>query len=187
MTPAQLLVLKTAILAETDPTVVAARQTENAEQTIAAWYNTTATPTHLLWRTDASVNDINDSILWDRYTPSDTADGTATFTNRVLAIQVKQMNLQLLLQGRATLDATKPGVRAALRDATILIPSGVAGAAVSPGGSSGVTVLAQCTRPANRWEKVSAVTSATTGATTAFLPVYQGSITAQDVSDALRS
>ncbi len=51
LTPAQLLTLKAAILAETDPAFVAAR-TAFATQAMADWLNVAVAPTFYLWRSE---------------------------------------------------------------------------------------------------------------------------------------
>lgn len=154
---------------------------------IAAYYNT-ATATDI-WRTDAPVDAILDAIDWSKYTPSDNADATTVFSNRVLSIQTKQMNLQNMIIGRDFLNAAKPNIRGGLRDAVIAVPAGAAGAAVSPGGPGGALVLAVCVRKANNVEVVlSTTTNGTTGPTTARVPVYTEasvSINAQLISDIL--
>ena len=153
---------------------------------IAAYYNTvTATD---IWRTDAPVDAILDSIDWSKYTPADAADATAIFTNRVLAIQTKQMNLQNMLIGRDLLNTAKPNIRAGLRDAVTAVPAGALGAVVSPGGPGGSTVLNVCVRKATNAEVALSTANAATGPTTARVPVYTESavsISAQLVSDIL--
>lgn len=175
LTPTQASTLHAAIFAETDPAFVELR---NAGSTgaIAEWYSATANPDFLVWRTDAQVSDIINAISLDKYTPNDAPDNTATWTNRALAAQTKQLNLQLLLQGKNAIDASKATVRAGLRDAVISVPTGAAGANTSPGGTSGVNVLTACTRKANRIEKLFSSGSETTGTVTASLLTYEGGI-----------
>lgn len=135
------------------------------------------------WRTDASINAVLDAINWSLYTPTDiVASAEPLLTQqvaRLLTIQTKQMNLQLMLQGREILNCARPNVRGGLRDAVIQIPSGVSGANTSPGGSNGATVLAQCVRSANRAEVMLAAQSQasnTTGTTTARVLTWEGSV-----------
>lgn len=184
LTDAQKVTFKSALAAETVTTLVAFR---NARDTgaIKDWYNSVATPDFFVWRTDAPTSEILDSISFDKYTPTDSADNTATWTNRALAAQTKQLNLQLILQGRSSVDATKANVRLALRDAVIQVPTGASGAMVSPGGASGVTTLTACLRKAKRIEKLFSVSSATTGSVTGNLLVFEGTITELDVVEAL--
>jgi hypothetical protein len=185
LTPAQLTTLKAAILA--DPALNAQPNNSDGAFAIAAALNVVASPQVLLWRTDAKVADIIDAINWAQYTPNDAADGTATFTNRILAIQTKQMNLQLMLQGRETLNANKPNIRLGLRDAVTSIPSGAGGAGVNPGGSNGTSVLNNCIRPALRIEAILVGADATTGAVTAKLIGFEGTVSYQDVEAARAS
>lgn len=175
LTQTQATLLHDAIFAETDPAFVELRNA-GATGAMAEWYSATATPDFLVWRTDAQVAGIINAISLDKYTPNDAPDGTTTWTNRVLAAQTKQLNLQLLLQGKTTLDASKATVRAGLRDAVISVPTGAAGANTNPGGTSGVNVLNACTRKANRIEKLFSSGSETTGTVTASLLTYEGGI-----------
>lgn len=186
-TSAQLATLKAAILANTDPTFVGYR-TAGATGAMANWYNLTASPAAPAWRTDALITDILDGINWTLYTPQDTPDNTATFTNRALVIQTKQMNLQSMVQGRISLDASKANTRSGLRDATVAVPAGVVGANVSPGGASGATVLAACVRNATYAEALFfTATNVTTGTTSASQFGWQGSVTDADIVAALGS
>lgn len=175
LTQTQATLLHDAIFAETDPAFVELR---NAGSTgaMAEWYSATATPDFLVWRTDAPVSDITNAISFDKYTPNDAPDGTTLWMNRALAAQTKQMNLQIFLQGRISIDASKKTVRAGLRDAVISVPTGAAGANTNPGGTSGVNVLNACTRKANRIEKLFSSGSETTGTVTANLLTYEGEI-----------
>ena len=186
MTPSNVQLLKTDMTAKMQSGQPLFGMQDTA---IAAYYNT-ATATDI-WRTDAQVDAILDAIDWSKYTPADTADTTTIFSNRVLAIQTKQMNLQNMLIGRDFLNTAKPNIRAGLRDAVIAVPAGVSGAAVSPGGPGGSVVLAVCLRKANNVEVVlSTTTNGTTGPTTARVPVYTEAtvvVSAQLISDILAS
>lgn len=182
LTQSQLATLKAAILA--DPVLAAKPNNSDGAFDIAIAMNSLASPSANVWRTDARVQAINDAINWSLFTPSDTPDGTAAWTNRILAIQTKQMNLQLMLQGRDTVDASKANVRAGLRDAVIAVPAGAGGSAVSPGGASGVNVMNACVRPGLRIEILLKTGDATTGTVTAAIMGYEGQITYQDVETA---
>lgn len=179
------------INASTDPAVAAARAA-GADAEIARLYNLPAAPAFPVWRTDASVDAIIDSITWASYTPNDKVASTDTdpaLSRKIgwlLEIQVKQMNLQLMLQGRSSINCSKATLRAGLRDAVIQVPSGASGAATSPGGANGAAVMTTCTRGARLVEKALAGAQETTGAVTANLLGYEGTITADDVSAALR-
>jgi hypothetical protein len=141
------------------------------------------------------VNAIVDAINWAQYTPNDSVTDANLSLDltvqravvRALYCQTKQMNLQLMLQGRSTLDCSKANVRAGLRDAVIQVPSGSAGASNNPGGASGATVLAVCVRNATEGEKVLATASQgsdTTGTTTARVMGFEGNVTSDDVQAA---
>lgn len=180
MTPQQLAALKVEI--DADPVLSALPNTADDAFTIAAALNQLAVPDYAVWRTEAPVQAIFDAIDWSKYTPVDAADGTATFTNRLLVVQTKQMNLQNMLIGRDVVDATKANLRAGLRDAVIQLPAGAGGGLVTAGGTSAATVLAACTRRATRGEKVLVAQSGvTTGGTTAAIMGHEGAISYQDV------
>jgi hypothetical protein len=152
-------------------------------QAVANYYNEKPVAPILGWNTSTPTSDILDSINWTAYTPTDTADSTALYTNRIGIIGIKQMNLQNILSGRATIDASKSGIRAGLRDSVIALPSGVSGAAVSAGGASGVNVLNACTRLSTRLEILFANTPVTTGTVSAVIYTVQGKINQQEISD----
>lgn len=180
LTNTQLQALKADILA--DPTLANQPMTSAGALAIAEAYSIVGSVD--VWRTDAPVFHIIDAINWVNYTPNDSADNTATYTNRALLAQTKQMNLQIMLQGRQTIDASKATIRAGLRDAVIQLPTGAGGALTSPGGASGANVLAACTRKANRGEALFATTQATTGSTSAYIMAFEGSLTSDDVQQA---
>jgi len=162
-----------------DPTAFAARNLGDT-YTLKLWCDSPSTTS--VWRTEARVTDIIDSINWAAYTPNDAADNTATYTNRALLAQTKQMNLQLMLQGRDRIDATKANLRAGLRDAVIQIPTGAAGALVASGGASGATTLAACVRFATMAEALFVQAAQTTGSTTASILTFEGGVDPTDVS-----
>jgi hypothetical protein len=185
MTPAQLSTLKAAITA--DQVLSAFPNNSDGAFAIAAAVNLPADPSVNVWRTDAPVADISDAINWAQYTPVDAVDSTAVYTNRLLSIQTKQMNLQMMLQGRESVNANKINIRAGLRDAVIAVPAGANGTAVSPGGANGATVLNACVRNALRVEAILAGADATTGTVTAKLLGFEGTVTYQDIEAARAS
>jgi hypothetical protein len=185
-TNSQLQTFRNAMLAETDPVFVALR-TAGATGQMADWLNGAAVPAHTVWSTSVPVSAILDAIAFNSYTPVPAADGTAAFTNRVLAIQTKQMNLQNMLIGRERIDASRQRIRSGLLDAVIDLPAGTNGNLVSAGGPGGDRVMNALTRPATRFERIFAVNSATTGNITAFLLNLEGAVSDADVVLALNS
>jgi hypothetical protein len=157
----------------------------NGDQTdwnqVVAYYN--GASGQIGWQTQTPVVDILNSITWTSFTPVDAADSTATYTNRLGVINIKQMNLQNLLFGRTTLDCSLSGIRSALRDCVIALPAGTAGANVSAGGSSGVNVLTACTRAVTRLENLFVTTTATTGTVTAYLFPLEYKLSVGDAFD----
>jgi hypothetical protein len=142
------------------------------------------------WRSDAPVNAILNAITWASYTPNDAIAGSDTDPllsvkiGRLLTVQTKQMNLQLMLQGRDRLDTRPSNVRLGLRDAVTQLPTGANGANTSPGGGNGTAVLEVCVRPANRVETLMAAPSQasdTTGTVQARVLRFEGSIEPPEV------
>ena len=128
LTSTQRAALKAAILAETNPTLVAARTAGNIGA-IADFYN--ASSSSYVWKSSVAVSDIFSMITWASMTPVDTPDGTQAWANRSLACQGKQFNLQTMLAGRETLPSGKVNIRAGLQDALTNIPAGVGGSTIS--------------------------------------------------------
>lgn len=184
MTPAQLQTLRDDIA--NSPDLVGKQDYE-----ISALYNADAAPTYLVWRTDASTDAVMDAIDWTKYTPNmrpqlaDTPARAAFILNLLGNINIKQMNLQNMLFGRATVDATKAGIRKGLQDAVTAVPAGAAGAEIDPGGALGATVLLTMTRPARRIEKLLVTSTPTTGGVQAGVMGFQGTVSPQDISDVL--
>lgn len=182
MTPAQKAVMQADILAKQQP----GQPLEGIafEWLIAAHYN--APSATKAWRTEVPTKTVRAAIQFSSYTPNDAADNTATFTNRALLAQAKQINLQIMLQGLETVDMSLPQARADLRDAVVQLPTGPSGAMATAGGAGGVNVLTACTRYATVAELLLAnpeTGSDTTGPVTARVLAYQGVLNDQLVSD----
>lgn len=188
LTTAQKQALKTAI--NENPVWAAYPQNSDGYADLATVLNVTANPDFSVWRTDAPVTNIIDAITWANYTPNDAVGGSDTdplLSRKIgwlLTSQTKQMNLQLMLQGRDTLNCSKATLRAGLRDAVILVPTGAGGANTSPGGASGVKVLNACTRNATEGEKILAGAAEQTGTVTANVLGFEGSLSGADVQAA---
>ena len=189
----QLQALKTAI--NGNPTWDAYPQTSDGYVALAVALNQLANPAFTVWRTEAPTTTVLDAIDFSKYTPSAALDDATVSTQliatqrqaQLLAIQTKQMNLQMMTQGRATLDASKPNIRAGLRDAVIQLPAGSGGAGVTAAGANGVNVLNACTRAATEAEKILATASQgsdTTGGVTARVMGFEGALSGGDVEAA---
>jgi hypothetical protein len=182
LTPAQLVLLKADIAASADMNTLPV--TTDGAYEVARLYTLAPAVAMPVWQTRCPVSDIYDAIDWTKYTPTDAAELTGIYTARALGIQIKQMNLTNMLQGRNELNAAKVNIRLGLRDAVIQIPSDTSGAMVAAGGASGVNVLTACTRGANRIEKLLVTASQgsdTTGSVTARVLGFEGVINYQDV------
>lgn len=169
MTPAQITLVKAAIAA--DPVASVATMDDPGHQVVQLWLNG-IDPAYFVWRSITDAPSVNDSISWANLTPTDAADNTATFTNRALVCQAKQINLQILLQGRDYINSGRSNIRAGFQDALTNVPSGVGGAIQSAGWSA---VKAAMTRNATVLERILA-----TGTGTAASPAnmgYEGMLT----------
>lgn len=173
----QLALVKAAI--DADGTLAAFPLYGDGPYNIAIELNKPASPEWYVWKSNASVDDIYDAITWASLTPADAPDGTAIYTNRALICQTKQMNLQMLLQGKQQLNATKLKIRQALTDALQNVPAGAGGALLDAGW---LPVKNTLYRRANRVEQI-----LSTGTGTAGQPAtmgYEGTISGQDVIQA---
>lgn len=193
LTTAQLTALRTAI--NGNGAWSSFPQTSDGHFALAQALNQPASPAFTVWRTEVPTTAIMDAIDFSKFTPTAALDDTALAvaltaqqrTAQLLAIQTKQMNLQMMTQGRTTLDASKPNIRGGLRDAVIQLPSGSGGAAVTAGGANAVNVLTACTRNATEAEKILATPSSgsdTTGGVTARVLGFEGALSGQDVEAA---
>ena len=160
MTPAQLQTLKAAVLASVDPAVQAAGASRNDTE-LARLLNLPST--FYVWRSTVPADEVADAILWDRLTPADAPDGSAIQTNRLLLCQSKQINLQVLLQGRDSIGTGRANLRAGLSDALQNVPSGIGGATQDAGWAGASRVKATITRLATVAERVFATGTGTTG------------------------
>lgn len=196
MTPSQLQTLKTAILA--DPALAAQPMTSNGALAIAQALNTPSSPAFAVWRTDTDVSALLDAVDFAKYTPTAGVTGAESepqLSRKIgwlLELQTKQINLQVLTQGRQTLNTSRPNVRGGLRDAVIQLPSGALDgngkpALTTAGGNNAATLLAICTRNATEAERILALASSgsdTTGVTTARVMGFEGAVTSDDVQQA---
>lgn len=160
MTPEQLTILKTAILAETNPVFVALRQANN-EQGMADWYNVTST--FVVWLQSVTRDAVSvEGFDWTQV--DNLTNGQARIWDLLFDTLTK------------TINPSEPGKRAAISECWKGTAAKVA---------VGTFVLSKCKRFASRGEQVFATgvgISATPG-----LLTFEGSITAQNISDALRA
>lgn len=178
MTPAQLQTLRTAI--DADPTLAAQPRTEDGAFAIASAFNANASPAFFVWATAVGVEDIFDKIIWANLTPSGTPGTDAAWSNRALACQGRQLNLQTLLVGQSVIDGSRASIRNGLQDALTDIPSGANGA-LRQGGWSNVQIA--LTRRATRGEQLFANVTNGNGAanTTPATLTFEGQVSTQDV------
>lgn len=158
MTPQQLTTLKAAILAETNAEFVALR-TANDEQGMADFYN--AAGTKIVWRTGISRAAL-------------TVDGF-DFT-QVDNLTVGQARIWDWLFEDGPLNPSQSGKRAAVSEAWKGTAAKVAVATF---------VLGKCKRASTKGEAIYAIGTGTEGSPA--LLVFEGPVTAQNISDALRA
>lgn len=174
MTPARINALHAKVIA--DPTALAfilARDTPG----LKGYLNAISAPDFFVWRSATPADEINDSILWDRFTPVDTPDALVLYTNRAMACSIRQMNLEIQLLGKDVVNTSKPNIRKCFQDALTDVPSGIAGANRQAGWTAVKTVISRIATVA---EKLSA-----TGTGTAVSPadlVYEGTLSDSDAS-----
>ncbi len=185
LTQAQYQALKDDILLNADTNIIP--MTNAGTEQIRALYNAPSTTD--VWGTAIPVKAVINAIDWDKFTPvdsvpaADPVSGNAAIHQHIARseiIQMKQMNLQTLLIGQATLDMSQAKIRADLRDAVIALPAGAGGASVTAGGNSGVNVLTVCLRKANRFEKLFSTGPVTTGMVSGNLLVIEGQLSSDD-------
>ena len=177
LTPAQLTALAADIRA--DHSFDSQPHNSDGAFAIAAAYNM-LTADFYCWQTAVSVSNIFDQITWANYTPADVPDGTVQWSNRSLACQGKQFNLEIMLQGRDTINAAKTNLRAGIQDATSQLPSGASGAIKSGGWGNIQPILS---RLVTRLEKLFA-TGTGTVASPATMAV-EGQVAYQDIVTAM--
>ena len=123
---------KAAILAETDPAFVIARNA-NEHGAMAAFYNEAANPAFTVWRSSTPAADVFNAITWKNFTPADTPDGTALYTNRAYHALLCQQNIMILMQGASSIATGRANVRNLLNDALSTLYTAAGGASQSAG------------------------------------------------------
>jgi hypothetical protein len=158
LTTQQLQTLKAAILAETDPAFVAFR-TANNEQGMADWYNSPST--FVVWRTNVTPDEIGNAWV-------------GTDIDGMSALNMQRLQV-LLASSSGTFDMTRADRRAGFEN-----PFGT-----NQNNASRVAMRAAWKRFVNRFERLFA--TGTGSDAVPGLPVVQGTVTPQDISDALRA
>lgn len=162
LTPTQLTTLKAAILAETDSAFVAFRQANN-EDGMAAFYNAATSPAFVAWLSSVTRDAVTvEGFDWTQV--DNLTNGQARIWDLLFDTQSKAIN------------ASEPGKRSAISECWKGTAAKVAVATF---------VLSKCKRTATRGEKVfaSGVGSDASPAVMSF----EGVLTAQNISDALRA
>ena len=179
--------LKAAILAETDPEFVSYRQAGNKEPEMAAWLNTEHA-TEKAWNKAASWGPIFAAIDGSLYTPppaqvASAPDATAT---KLLLVNLLKLTMQQnYLLAMQTVDATNADARAALVDQVTNTYTLNANNRTNPGGVGGADIAPFMVRPARRVELIFGGQTCETGGVTARALMYEGTVAAQEISDAL--
>jgi len=172
MTPAQASTLKALALAnQTAVDIIAAGN----DVALAEWFNQPTTT--YVWKNYTPSDDVFDAIAWANLTPLDTPDGSATYTNRALLCQAKQINLQIMLQGKERVATAKPNIRNSLSDALLNVPSAAGGATQGAGWPA---VKAAISRIGTRAEMALATGAGTQASPST--PAWEGMFTASEAS-----
>jgi hypothetical protein len=171
LTPEQINALRPVVAAE--PSLSQAILTGN-DAAIRDWLNSSVS-SYFVWRPVTPADVVYDAIIWDRLTATDTPDGTTIQTNRELRCQAKQINLQILLQGRDYIATGRPNVRGGLSDALANVPSGANGATQDAGWLGAGRVKAVITRNATQAEKALTAGAGTVGNPATL--VFEGEVT----------
>jgi len=172
MTPAQYTTLKS--LADADQTASALIAQGN-DIGLADWMN--APTSQYIWRQYTPADDVFDAIVWANLTPIDAPDGTALWTNRALLCQAKQINLQIMLQGKERVATAKPNIRNSLSDALLNVPSAAGGATQGAGWPA---VKAAISRIGTRAEMALATGAGTQASPST--PAWEGKLSATEAS-----
>ena len=181
--------LKAAILAETAPEFVAYRQAGNKESEMAQWLNT-AHDSELAWKKAASWGPIFAALDGSLYTPQPaqvTGANDATATKLLLVNLLKLTMQQNYLLAMQTVDASNEDVRNALVDQVTNAYTLNGNNRTNPGGVGGAAIVPSMVRPALRVELIFGGQVSATGGVTARALNYEGTVTAQEISDALAS
>ena len=169
----QFNILKATIIA--DPTAGPIRAAGDTTA-LGVWCNGDSAIT--VWRTITSGDVIRNAIVWANMTPLDTPDGTATYTNRALYAQAKQISLQTLVQGVAQIATGVAGVRNGLQDCLTKLPTGAGGSTIAAGWQSGVRPAMQ--RLATRAEALFAIGTGTPANPSDL--VFEGSVSISELN-----
>lgn len=151
---------------------------------VARWYNLAFSPDYFVWRSDAPVSEILSGLNYSNFTPNDdpnqaTAVTAQVWENRAMLVQIKQINLQMMLQGQDRLDATLSNLRVGLQDACEFLPTGNNGNNRAGGWAN---VLPKLSRKAKNAEKLFATGTGTQA--DAGLLTASGDLTASEVDAA---
>jgi hypothetical protein len=175
LTPDQIIAIRPIVLANTDADIVAARTARNDTE-LARLLNLDSA--FVVWKPNTKKSDIFGALSWKSFTPVDAPDGTVLWTNRALACQGQQFNIQtMIISPGDTLDMSQASIRTGIKDAVQNLPSGVAGALLDAGWAPIKTVS---NRFAKRAEAMLATGTGTNG-TPGFL-TFAGTIDINDIS-----
>jgi hypothetical protein len=180
LSPAQLQTLKTHLAANTATVLIngvatainAVPQGGQNAQTVADWYNLTASPAYLVWNPATPLKSIRAAVDLSKYTPTDNPPASTNnvqgtndallYQNRALVCQLKQANAIFLITGEGAIDCSPLQLRQSFNDCMTLIPSGASGATQNAGwGTSAApgAVRLAMQRAATNAEKLFAVAS----------------------------
>lgn len=159
--------------------------TPDAAVDVAHWYNMQASPNFFGNYSQVLCSDIFNAITWKKMTPADAVPTTPDLSVQVWNARQQaclglQLNLQILLSGRASVDATKGKVVSAFQDALSTVPSAANGATQDAGWAAVQKILC---RKGTYAEKLFADTSGGAGDTntTAATFTFEGNVNDSDI------
>lgn len=161
MTPTQIIALRAKIFLDATATAFFPLRDSAGLQ---AYLNGPAVPGYTVYANSTPADDINDAILWAKLIPVDTPNTLVTFTNQVLVCQMKQMQLEIQLVAKQTVNTGKASVRGAFQSALTNVPSDVAGAVQSAGWPAVKTVMSRAALVAEKMMATGAGTAASPSA-----------------------
>lgn len=166
----QIVTLRAAIFASGTAAPILAAGDLNG---LLAWLNGPSAFT--VWRSVTSASDVMDAITWASMTPADVPTGDPAALQREYRCQGKQLNLQIMLQGRESLPTGRTNIRSGLTDALLNVPAGVDGALLDAGWLGAGKVKAAISRFATNAERVFSTGTGTAG-TPGSLGAFEGDV-----------
>jgi hypothetical protein len=172
---------------EANPDLVAFPNDGDGAFAIAKLYNLPASPAWTVWQTAVPMDSIQDAVVYANMTPAQAIPSTPqldvlVWSAKALQCQSKQFNLQNLMLGRQSINASKANIRAAFQDCLTSLPSKSDGTN-QPAGWTAVQTAMQ--RTATRLEKL--LSSGTGTAVSPATMTFEGNVDSTAIDAARNS